>query len=161
MKDLKSYGNTPNSSADQSCVRAPPASAALSADSTEKSSPFDQDNLFAQRWSSISCEIIQTFVLPISPIWEKWTKTSTVHFIVCINHTSQFLNYNCSPCVLMIYDICWLTDTSTILMSLLRLSMRTPLTSTPWQTTCTETWWLIARTSVSSSGNDDLSFLAA
>lgn len=46
-----------------------------------------------------------------------------------------------------------LTDyKSTILTSVLRLSMRTPLTSTPWQTTCTETWWLIARTSVSSSG---------
>lgn len=93
MKDLKSYGNTPlaecKSSADQSCMRAPPASAALSDDSTEKSSPFDQDNLFAQLWGDISCQIIQIFVVDISPIWNKWTKTST--FIICTNRTSLSL----------------------------------------------------------------------
>lgn len=53
------------------------------------------------------------------------------------------------------FDDLWhlLTDnTSTVVMSLPRRSMRTPLTSTPWQTTCTETWWLMARTSASSSG---------
>lgn len=63
MKDLKSYGNTPPN------VTPPPASAALSADSTEKSSPFDRDNLFAQLWSNI-CQIIQTFGVDISPVWE-------------------------------------------------------------------------------------------
>lgn len=37
-----------------------------------------------------------------------------------------------------------------------RPSMRTPLTSMPWQTICTETWWLTWRTSVSSSGEGPL-----
>lgn len=46
------------------------------------------------------------------------------------------------------------------LLSPLRLSMRTLLTSTLWQTTCTETWWLIVRTSVSSSGKNHVSFSA-
>lgn len=71
------------------CASPPPASAALSADSTEKSSPFDQDNLFAQLWSNISCQIIQTFVDDFSAIWEKRTKTSTC--IICTNSTSLFL----------------------------------------------------------------------
>lgn len=53
---------------------------------------------------------------------------------------------------------CWLYFNKIILWTL-RLSMRTRLTSTPWQITCTETWWLTARTNVSSSGKtfDNLS----
>lgn len=71
----------------RSCVGAcTAAAAALSADSTEKSSPFDQDYLSTQPWNNTFN--YSDFLISVQS-GNKWTKTST--FIICTHRTSLFL----------------------------------------------------------------------